>query len=124
MCRNFIAGGDALGEFGEELVRQAGFGVWFEDYIGNAAEPGCEHHGAGGIASHPKGGDWLVFAEDAACVEHCRGKHREIFDQRGAAFAFEAGDPQRFQRETGLGHQLHFQSAFCSYQHSFSFLAA
>ncbi len=77
-CRNFIAGGDSLGEFGEEFVGQARLRVWFEDDIGHAAEPRRQQHRPRGVAADSKSRNWFVLSEYASRVQHRRRKHGEV----------------------------------------------
>src|SRR5438093_6097240 len=61
-CRNFIASRDSCRNSSQDLVREAGFGVGFEDDVGYAPQPGSEQHGTCSISADAKRGDGLVLA--------------------------------------------------------------
>src|SRR5690348_8103457 len=66
--RNFIARGNALRKFGEQLVRESGFGVGLEDDVWHTAKPRGEHHGPGRVAADTERRDRLVLPQNAPRV--------------------------------------------------------
>src|SRR5882724_387739 len=119
-----IAGGDTARHARENFVREARFGVRFENDVRDAAKPGSKEHGARRVTADAECRDRFVLANDRKSISHTGKKRGEIFDEREAALALESGGAQCFERQGGLRDKLHFNSALCSYEHDFSFGSA
>src|ERR1700726_44805 len=112
--------GDARGHVCEDAIRETRLDVRLENYTWDRVNHGEKHHWTRGVTSHAESCSEFVSAKNSCRVDQPCGEHRRVAKQLCAADAFQAGDANRFKRQSRLRYQLCFHPALGSYYHDAS----
>ena len=111
--------GGGLDAFADEAIGHAGDGIRFKGHGGNAAQDGCSHGRAGGVAAYAEDYIGAEILDDFGAGQQTHGELGNGFEAGEERDLVEGADFDEFQFKAGCGNKARLHAASGAYEKDF-----